>query len=119
MPYRSTRCPAECVYMMKVLIAAAALAAATLAAPVGARADTADDTFVAFAQSEGISASRADLIKAGHEVCSLIGQGPAGDGLTSPLALANAVMQEVPSIADTRVAGVLANGAVAVYCPPG
>ena len=51
---------------MKALIAAtAALAAATLGAPVGARADTADDTFVAYAQSEGISASRPLLARPG------------------------------------------------------
>ena len=107
------------VYMMKVLIAAVALAAAPLTAAVGARADTADDTFVAYAQSEGISSGRADLIQAGHDVCSLLSQGPAGDGATSPMALATAVMHDVPSIADQRVAGDLANVAVAVYCPPG
>ena len=108
------------VYMMKVLIAAAAaLVAAAVAAPVDARADTADDTFVAYAQSEGISASRAALIRAGHDVCSLIEQGPAGDGMTSPIALADAVTLNVPSVTDLRDAGDLADAAVAVYCPPG
>lgn len=105
--------------MKKVLIAAVALAAAPFAAPVGALADKADDTFVAYAQSEGISATQAALVQAGHDVCSLLAQGPAGDGATSPLALATAVMHDVPSIADPRVAGALANVAVAVYCPPG
>lgn len=105
--------------MMKVLIAAAALASATLAAPVDARADTADDTLVAYAQSEGISASPADLIKAGHEVCSLLEQAPAGDRTTSAIALANAVMLNVPSVTDLREAARLVNAAIAVYCPLG
>ena len=107
--------PGSGVYLLKVLSAAVALSAAPLTAAVGARADTADDTFVAYAQSEGISSGRADLVQAGHDVCSLLAQGPAGDGATSPMALATAV----PSIADQRVAGDLANVAVAVYCPPG
>ena len=105
------------VVYMKALIAAAALVAATLVAPAGARADTADDTFVGYAQSVGISASRADLVQAGHEVCGLLSQGPAGDGATSPIAVASAVTHSVPSVTDLREAAGLAHAAVAAYCP--
>jgi len=103
----------------RALISSLALVAATLAAPVGARADTADDTFVAYAQSVGVSASRAALIKVGHDVCGLIAQAPAGDRSTSGTALANVVMLDVPSVTDMRDAADLAGAAVATYCPPG
>ena len=106
------------VVSMKALSAAAALVATTLAAPAGARADTADDAFVGYAQSVGISASRADLVQAGHEVCGLLSQGPAGDGATSPIALASVVTEHVPSVSDLRDAAEVVGAAVNTYCPP-